>query len=142
MSTEQSGPFGGMTPQEAGKKSAEKRRLEREPAQSDPQELIIAKATEKALAGDVQAMKLLLDLKVLVPQTPESKDERSLLELRTLDQRLRNSRRASSTRLTPTASTARAGTNRCSRTRASPCSGARSCSRRSRRSGSRRSGRA
>jgi hypothetical protein len=49
--------------------------------------LIIAKATELALAGNVNAMKLLLDLKVLVPQSEESKDDRRLLELLSADQR-------------------------------------------------------
>jgi hypothetical protein len=84
---EQPGYFGGMTAEEAGRKSAEKRRLEKELAVSDPQELIVAKATEKALAGDVQAMKLLLDLKVLVPVTSESKGKKGLLALLTTEQR-------------------------------------------------------
>jgi hypothetical protein len=87
MTSGQSGPFGGLSPQEAGKKSAKRQRLRRELADRDPQQVIIAKATEKALDGDVRAMEVLMKLNVLVPQTAESRATRGLLALLTQAQR-------------------------------------------------------
>jgi hypothetical protein len=86
--SEQSGPFGGMSAQEAGKKSAEKRRLERELLESNPQQRIVIALTERAIKGDPAAVRELRELKVLVPETPDSKSDQGLLDLLTRDQRL------------------------------------------------------
>ena len=79
--------FGGLSPQEAGRKSAEKRRLERELREGDSQDRIVHALTERAVKGDPAAVRELRELNVLVPQTPDSRQGKSLLELLTRDQR-------------------------------------------------------
>jgi hypothetical protein len=87
MNAEQSGPFGGLTPEEAGRKSAEKQRLRRELEEKDPQQVIIVALVEQAKRGNAQAVRELRELGVLTPQTPQHKDDRTLLDLLTRDQR-------------------------------------------------------
>ena len=94
MSDEQSGyervpgkEFGGLSPEEAGRKSAAKRRLEKELRESDPQDRIVHALTERAVKGDPAAVRELRELNVLVPHTPETRADKGLLALLTRDQR-------------------------------------------------------
>jgi hypothetical protein len=76
MSDEQSGyervpgkEFGGLSPEEAGRKSAEKRKLEKELREGDSQQKIVEALKKEALRGNAQAVRALIELNVLVPQT-------------------------------------------------------------------------
>jgi hypothetical protein len=92
MSAEQSGPFGGLSASEAGRKSWEKRR-ERQAAEAAESELptgsdakIERALREKAERGDVAASRVLSDLGIL-SVTPERAHDQRLLALLTPEQR-------------------------------------------------------
>ena len=80
-------PFGGLSPTEAGRKSAEKRKLEQELREGDSQTQIVQALKKEALKGNAQAVRALIELNVLVPQTPETRADQGLLALLTRDQR-------------------------------------------------------
>jgi hypothetical protein len=85
--SEQPGPFGGLSAQEAGKKSAERQRLRRELEEKNPQQAIVLALVEQAKKGNPQAVRELRELGVLTPQTPQDRDDRGLLDILTRDQR-------------------------------------------------------
>jgi hypothetical protein len=79
--------FGGLSAQEAGRKSAEKRKLEKELREGDSQDQIVHALKKEALKGNAQAVRALIELNVLVPQTPETRADQGLLAMLTRDQR-------------------------------------------------------